>query len=91
MAKLHIHKSMLEWEIFGYTEHPVEILNVEYEKHRGVLVFEIAGPDVPDTEEIIAVCTTDQNRIGQRLIRMNFVPAESYDDFPVAGRDDGWA
>ncbi len=59
--------------LFTYSPYPVQVRRVDgASEQEGYVIFDIGGPDVPDVPEVTAICTVEQNRAGQRLIKMSF-------------------
>jgi hypothetical protein len=73
MAKLRIDLQILEDMIFGFAEKPVRIGSIETDGH-GIAEMEITGEGVPDADEVLAICSIQANRAGQRLVTMTFKP-----------------
>lgn len=76
MAKCRVTVELIEDLVFGAAPNPVRILNVDADYARRALVLEIAGPDVPEADEVIGVMNVQQNRLGQRLVTMTFQKVE---------------
>ncbi len=74
MAKIRIAPEILADLLFGYTPQPVKVEGAGVDAD-GCLLFFITGADVPEIPEVRAICTVEQNRAGQRLVRMTFEPA----------------
>ncbi|HLY04260.1 MAG TPA: hypothetical protein VKR31_00785 [Rhizomicrobium sp.] len=78
MAKVKVSPEILADALFGYTERPVEVLGAQFLAGLGnpVIEFEIVGPDVPEIDEVSAICNVQQNRAGQRFVKMHFEPVK---------------
>lgn len=72
MAQVSIHKALLQDMLFGFTPNPVEIRNSHFDYRNDCVVFEIAGPDVPDKPEATVTVTLETNRAGDKLRKMTF-------------------
>jgi len=72
LAKLKVAPKIIEDMLFGYSENPVYVTGIEYDKERDVFVFELDGKDIPKCEEVMAEISVQQNRAQQRFITMKF-------------------
>lgn len=72
MATVPIAVEVLEELVFGYTENPINIVEIKPSQSSGYFDFEIEGEDVPDAPRVVALCNLQTNRAGQKLIRMTF-------------------
>jgi len=74
MAKLKISPDIVENMIFGFSENPIYVKRISFDKDKDdYLVFELEGIDIPDCEEITCEMKVQQNRVGQRFISMKFI------------------
>ena len=72
MAKVSVTAEFLATMVFGAAPNPVEIRNAFYDQELGLVVFEVEGEDVPESEQVRAVISVECNRAGDSLRRMTF-------------------
>jgi hypothetical protein len=76
MARIKITPEFISDQVFGGTQAPVEIRGTTFDPIMRVLVLDIAGPDVPECDEVRAEVTLQQNRAGERLHTVVFKPID---------------
>lgn len=57
MAKLQVSPEMLAQALFQGAAPGVEIVGASFDQQRGIVLLEIAGHGVPDTEYVTAILT----------------------------------
>lgn len=72
MAKVSVPIEFITEVVFGAAPNPVEIRNAFYDLELGVMVFEVEGEDVPESNQVRAVMTVERNRAGDKFRRMSF-------------------
>lgn len=75
MAKIRIVPEILSDRLFGGSEYPVKIMAARFDPFTEVVELMIEGPDIPDADEVRAIITVTQNRVGERIHTIKFEPA----------------
>lgn len=73
---VRIAREIIENLVFGYAQLPVRIEAIS-PCEDGYPGFDITiiGEGLPDAPRVTALCTVEQNRAGQKLVRMTFQPS----------------
>lgn len=72
MAKVRVTGDAVSEMLFVYADYNVDVDGGYYDHNRDEFVFNISGPGIPSTEEVICVCSVQQNRRGERLLKHEF-------------------
>lgn len=73
-AGVKVSSQFLAERLFGFSDSPVVVGRIEYDRLYETVTMEISGPDVPDCDQVRAVITLQQNRAGEKLYSVKFKP-----------------